>query len=260
MTAAIQTKQIQLSRGHFSLSDITLLIPDGKLTAIVGPNGSGKSTLLQVITRLIPADHGEVFVQQKSVNSYKRNEFARTLSMLPQSKGTLPDLTVREIVSYGRSPYKSLLNHRMTSDDNHIIDWALNVTGTKRHEERLFHTLSGGEQQKIRIAMALAQRTNILLLDEPTTFLDIAHQLDVMEMLQMLNREYGMTIVMVLHDLQQAAAYCNHLIAMKQGKVAITGNPQDIVTTDFLRNVYEIDAKVKFDDGYPLIIPIKTKS
>jgi iron complex transport system ATP-binding protein len=227
------------------------------MTAIVGPNGSGKSTLLKIITQLLNADSGEVYVHGRQAKAYKTIEFAKTVSMLTQSKHSLPDMTVRELIGYGRSPYKRFFD-RMTTDDERIVDWAMEVTGTNRHEQRMFHTLSGGEQQKARIAMALAQETNIILLDEPTTFLDIANQLDVMEMLQKINREYNITIVMVLHDLQQAAKYCHYLIAMKNGKIVSTGEPKDIISARFLKDVYKIEAKVKFEDEYPIIVPIKT--
>ncbi len=253
---AIQTNHIEFSAGAFQLHDITLSIPIERITAIVGPNGSGKSTLLKLMAQLLQPDMGEVYIQGKQAKTYQTIAFAKTISMLTQSKHSLPDMTVRELVSYGRSPYKRLFD-RMTTDDERIVDWAMEVTGTNKHEQRMFHTLSGGEQQKARIAMALAQKTNIILLDEPTTFLDIAHQLDVMEMLQRINREYHITIVMVLHDLQQAARYCHYMIAMKNGKMMTTGKPKDIINPVFLKEVYQIEAEVKFADEYPIIIPIK---
>ncbi len=230
---AIQTEQLELEMGHFRLDNISASIPKGKITGIVGPNGSGKSTLLKVMTRLLDADKGEVQIEQRPLKDYSTKELARSVSMLPQSKSGLPELTVRELVAYGRSPHKRLFESRMKQEDEAIIDWALEITGTKRHENRMFHTLSGGEQQKARIAMALAQKTDILLLDEPTTYLDIAHQLDVMEMLQKINQEYNLTILMVLHDLQQAAHYCDYLIAMKRGKIVTTGTPEDILSREF---------------------------
>ncbi|MEK8131501.1 heme oxygenase [Paenibacillus filicis] len=254
--SAIEAKHVRLQVGGFGMEDLSVSFPAGKMTAIVGPNGSGKSTLLKIITRLVQPDRGEVEVHGQPAKAYSSVQFAQTIAMLTQSKGQLPDMTVRELVAYGRSPYKRLFD-RMSAEDQEIVDWALQVTGTKRNEHRMFQTLSGGEQQKARIAMALAQKTNILLLDEPTTYLDISHQLDVMEMLETINREYGLTIVMVLHDLQQAAAYCHFMIAMKRGKVVETGEPKEMLTSRFLQEVYRIEAKVKFEDDYPVIIPIK---
>jgi len=254
---AIQTEHLQLDLGHFQLDGVTVSIPEGKMTAIVGPNGSGKSTLLKIVSRLAAADGGEIRVGDRLVQTFKPAEFARTLTMLPQSKEMFPDLTVQEIVAYGRSPHKRFWENRMSAEDREAIEWAMEATGTEKHRDRLFHTLSGGEQQKVRIAMALAQKTGILLLDEPTTFLDLSHQLDVMEMLQRLNREWGLTIVMVLHDLQQAAAYCHYLIAMKHGLVVAEGEPRAVITPRFLRYVYDIDAKVRFEEDYPIIIPVQ---
>lgn len=255
MSIAIKTESISLNLGAFQLHDISLSIPKGKITTIVGPNGSGKSTFLKIITKLLPADNGSIYVQNKRSTTYKAKDYARTVSMLPQSKDSLPNLTVRELISFGRSPYKSLWSNRLTADDEVIIKQAMQMTHTTKHENRLFSNLSGGEQQKVRIAMALAQKTEILLLDEPTTYLDIAHQLDVMELLYQINKEYQITIVMVLHDLQQAATYSDHMIALKQGKVVDSGTPASMITVDFLRKVYEINARILFEDGYPLIIP-----
>ncbi len=154
---AIQTEHLHYQSGAFQLRDITVSFPREQMTAIVGPNGSGKSTLLKVITRLLHADQGELYVDNRKAAEFTTIQYARTLSMLTQSRHSLPDLTVRELVSYGRSPYKRIFD-RMTSNDEHIVDWAMDVTGTRRYEQRMFHTLSGGEQQKARIAMALAQK------------------------------------------------------------------------------------------------------
>lgn len=255
MSIAIKTESITLNLGAFKLQDISLSIPKGKITTIIGPNGSGKSTLLKVITKLLSADNGSVYIANKKTTAYKTKDFAKIVSMLPQSKDSLPNLTVRELISFGRSPYKSLWNNQLTADDEDIIKQAMQMTDTTKHENRLFSNLSGGEQQKVRIAMALAQKTEILLLDEPTTYLDIAHQLDVMELLYQINKEYQITIVMVLHDLQQAATYSDHLIALKHGKIVDSGTPTSTITVDFLRKVYEINARILFEDGYPLIIP-----
>lgn len=256
---AILTKHVELDRGHFKLADLSVSIPQGKMTAIIGPNGSGKSTMLKLMTRLLIPDQGEVLIGERQAKDYSTRELATAISMLPQTKEWMPELTVREFVAYGRSPHKGLFRNRLTTEDEKVIEWALDITGTRRHEGRMLQTLSGGEQQKARIAMALAQKTDILLLDEPTTYLDIAHQLDVMEMLQRINQEYGMTILMVLHDLQQAAHYCDHLIAMKRGRIVTSGQPESLLTPEFLQQVYEINAKIKFEDGYPVIIPLKTK-
>lgn len=252
---AIETNEISLQRHEFQLSDISISIPKHKITTIVGPNGSGKSTFLKIVSRLIKANNGIITVNGKNIHRYKSKEFAKELAMLPQSKEHLPNMTVRELISFGRSPYKSMFKHRLNKEDEEIIAKAMRVTDTTKYKDRLFYSLSGGEQQRVRIAMALAQNTDILLLDEPTTYLDMAHQFEVMELLQTINEEYRSTIVMVLHDLQQAAMYSHFMVAMKKGKVVAEGKPHELLTSEFLRNVYEIDAKIAFKDGYPFIIP-----
>lgn len=256
---AIQMKEIEFDMGNFHLKDISCSIPKGKITAIVGPNGSGKSTILKLITQLIKQTGGQMYIYNKLAHQYSLKKFSQTISMLPQSKDGLPGLTVKELVAYGRSPYKKLFEQRLTKHDEEIINMALELTGTKKYENRLLHTLSGGERQKARIAMALAQSTNILILDEPTTFLDIAHQFELMEMLQHINEKFRMTIVMVLHDLQQAAVYSHHMIAVKDGQIQATGSPASVLNSQFLKDIYDIDAKVQFDGEFPIIIPIKKK-
>lgn len=256
---AIQTKQLSIEVGMFQLQDVAAAIPKGQMTAIVGPNGSGKSTLLRIITGLLKPDSGSVLIRDRPASDYSGTEFAQAVSMLPQAKDMMPELTVRELVAYGRAPHKKPFRQRLTAEDEQIIDWAMRVMSIRRHEDRMFHTLSGGEQQKARIAMALAQKTGIILLDEPTTYLDMTHQLEVMEMLSRINREYRITVVMVLHDLQQAAAFCHHMIAMKEGEIVASGIPRSVITPRFLREVYEIEAKVSFEEEYPVIIPIPKK-
>lgn len=252
---AIQTDHISFKIDHFQLHDLSLSIPSGKITSIVGPNGSGKSTLLKIISKLLTADDGSVYVQNVNTKKYKTKEFAKTIAMLPQSKDALPNLTVKELVSFGRSPYKQFLYKRSNGEDERIINEAMEMTNTTKHKEHLFYHLSGGEQQKVRLAMALAQKTDILLLDEPTTYLDIAHQFELMELLQQINEEHQMTIIMVLHDLQQAASYSDYMIALKNGSLVDTGFPKKMLTAAFLHDVYDINARIIFEEGYPLIIP-----
>ncbi|MFS0723824.1 heme oxygenase [Paenibacillus sp. 1P07SE] len=253
---AIETVNLAYEAGMFELPDLSLQLPAGRITAIVGPNGSGKSTLLKLITGLLQPAAGRIEVRGRPADDYTMSQFARTLTMLPQAKDMMPELTVRELVAYGRAPYKRLLRQGLTPEDEEIVDWAMRVMSIRRHEDRMFHTLSGGEQQKARIAMALAQKTGILLLDEPTTYMDIAHQLEVMRTLTKLNQDHGITIVMVLHDLQHAAAFCHHLIAMKDGEIAASGPPKQVIHAGFLREVYEIEASVSFEGQYPVIIPV----
>lgn len=255
-TPAIECRSLFFTHNGFRLRDIELVIPQGELTTIVGPNGSGKSTLLRLLAGLARPESGEVLVQGEPLQKLPRRMLARTLSMLPQSRRVPENLTVRELVAYGRSPYQRAWRYHLGSEDNEWIDHALQLTGTAIYADRMFHTLSGGEQQKARIAMTLAQNTEILLLDEPTTFLDIAHQFEVMNMLGAINRETGITIVMVLHDLPQAAAFSHHMVALKRGAVAAAGPPHTLLDAAFLQKVYDLRASVTYVENYPVIIPL----
>lgn len=255
ITPALECRQLNYTHGGFKLRNIELSVPAGQLTAVVGPNGSGKSTLLRLLAGLAAPESGEVLILGRELRQLPRRKLARTLAMLPQSRHVPENLTVRELVAYGRSPYQSPWNYSATAEDNSCIDQAMQLTDTAIYADRMFHTLSGGEQQKARIAMTLAQNTDILLLDEPTTFLDIAHQFDVMNMLASINRETGITIVMVLHDLPQAVAFSHHMVALKRGAVAAAGNPRALLDADFLQKVYGLNASVTYIGKYPAIVP-----
>lgn len=253
---AVEIQDLSYKLERFELHSVQETIPTGKITAIVGRNGSGKSTLLRLLARQEKPSSGNVLYNGARGDSFSRKEFAKSVSLLGQEKGMVPDITVRELVELGRSPRQSMFRHRTSAEDEKAIDWALSTVGIRHNEDRMFHTLSGGEQQKARIAMEIAQEAGIVLLDEPTTYLDMSHQLEVMEMLKHLNRKLGLTIVMVLHDLQQAAAYSDYLIAMENGKVAASGTPRSVINPIFMLNVFGIIAKVDFDGAYPVIIPI----
>lgn len=252
---AIKTNEVSLQLDTFQLKDVSLSIPTGKITAIVGPNGSGKSTLLKIISKLVKAHDGSVYIFDKDSHFYKTKKFAQILSMLPQQNHALPNLTIKELISFGRSPYKPFLQQHLTEEDETIIDEAMELTNIRHHQDRLYFSLSGGEQQRARIAMALAQKTKILLLDEPTTYLDIAHQFEVLDLLQSINKKYQLTIVMVLHDLQQAVYYSDYMIAMKQGRMIAKGPSKKLLSDEFLQEVYDMNAEILYKDDYPLIIP-----
>ncbi|WP_217595600.1 ATP-binding cassette domain-containing protein [Cohnella sp. GbtcB17] len=253
---AIETKALRFEAGPYCRLEVDAALLEGKMTAIAGPKGPGKTTLLLLIAGLLKPAGGTIVVRGRPAAEYTRLELATELAMLPQSREALPELTVRELVAFGRTPRLGRFRQRLGEADEREIDWALRQMSMRSCEDRMVHTLSGGERQKALIAMALAQRTGILLLDEPTTYLDIAHQLELMRVLKKLNREAGLTIVMVLHDLQQAAAFCDELIALKAGGIAARGVPSRVITPAFLRDVYEIEAEVRFDEPYPLIIPL----
>ena len=228
------------------VKDLNVEIPDRKITTIIGSNGCGKSTLLKAITRIISHQSGEVVLDGKSISSINTKALAQKMAILPQSPESASGLTVGELVSYGRFPYQNGFG-RLTKKDYEVIDWALEVTGTIEFKYRPVDSLSGGQRQRVWIAMALAQETEIIFLDEPTTYLDMAHQLEVLELLQKLNIEQERTIVMVLHDLNQAARFADYMIAMKEGQIIKAGNCEEVITPAVLRKVFQIDALIGRD-------------
>lgn len=243
----LYTEDVTIGYGERTIvKKISVSIPDKKITAIIGANGCGKSTLLKAITRLIPHQSGSILIDGKSISHVDTKELAKTLAILPQTPESAQGLTVGELVSYGRFPYQNGFG-RLTKTDYEVIDWALEVTGTKAYRYRPVDSLSGGQRQRVWIAMALAQETDIIFLDEPTTYLDMAHQLEVLELLQKLNREQERTIVMVLHDLNQAARFADCIIAMRDGEIVKAGSPDEIMQHDVLLRVFQIDAEIGRD-------------
>ena len=234
------------------IEEMNLKIPKGDITIIIGANGCGKSTLLKVISRILPAKRGEVRIDGMDIRKEKAEHIAKKVAVLPQTP-TCPDaITVRELVSYGRFPYRKVIRG-MSRHDIEQVDWALEKTGLTEIFDRLVTELSGGQRQRAWIAMTLAQETEMILLDEPTTYLDMAYQLDVLQLLERMNREKQLTIVMVLHDLNEACRFADHIIGLKNGKVVCEGRPADVITRENIREIYGIDAKlVMSDGGYPI--------
>lgn len=228
------------------INNFSINIPDKKITTIIGANGCGKSTLLKAITRIIPYKTGSVILDGKDILKQDTKMLARKIAILPQTPEGTMGLTVAELVSYGRFPYQNGFG-RLTKKDYEVIDWALEVTGTKEFKFRTIDALSGGQRQRVWIAMALAQETDIIFLDEPTTYLDMAHQLEVLELLKKLNEEEERTIIMVLHDLNQAARFADYIIALKRGKVVKAGTSEEVITKEVLREVFNIDAEIVKD-------------
>ncbi|MHA7965598.1 ABC transporter ATP-binding protein [Paenibacillus sp. CAU 1782] len=238
------------------VKDLNISIPQGKITALVGANGSGKSTILKTMARIMNPSKGSVMLDGKSIHKQSTKEVAKQLAILPQNP-TAPDgLTVAELVSYGRFPYQKGFGS-MSKEDKSIVQWAIEATGMEEFADRPVDQLSGGQRQRAWIAMALAQETDILFLDEPTTFLDMAHQLEVLHLLQKLNEFNNRTIVMVVHDLNHAARYAQHMIAIKKGVVRGEGSPVEVITPDIMREVFNIEADIVPDPrtGVPLCLP-----
>ncbi|SMR82600.1 iron complex transport system ATP-binding protein [Aliiroseovarius halocynthiae] len=243
--------------GHRVIKGLNIEIPMGQITAIVGANACGKSTLLRAMSRLLSPMSGQVVLDGKAVHQIPSKELARTLGLLPQSPIAPDGITVADLVGRGRHPYHQLFSRWGGSDDAAVAR-ALDVTQTANLSESSVDELSGGQRQRAWIAMALAQETDILLLDEPTTFLDVSHQVEVLDLLTDLNRDLGTTIVMVLHDLNLATRYADHLIAMKQGQVHATGAPGAVLTVETIREVFALNSEIIVDpvSQKPLMLPI----
>lgn len=243
----LYTDDLSIGYGeHLIVKDLSVEIPDQKITTIIGPNGCGKSTLLKAITRIISHQSGTIVLDGKNVAKENTKILAKKMAILPQSPESASGLTVGELVSYGRFPYQTGFG-RLSKKDYEVIKWALQVTGTSEFKHYPVDALSGGQRQRVWIAMALAQETEIIFLDEPTTYLDMAHQLEVLELLQRLNREEKRTIVMVLHDLNQAARFADYIIALKGGQIVKAGNCDEVITKDVLRDVFHINAEIGVD-------------
>ncbi|MDI3411370.1 ABC transporter ATP-binding protein [Bacillus sonorensis] len=232
--SVIDLQNICLKQGDFSFSSVSLSVPKGKITGIIGPNGSGKSTLVKIIAKLIQPREGTVYIHDGLLTAMSRKELAREIAVLMQSKERVPQMTVQELVTYGRTPHRPFYKGLSPVIMKLFIGQWMSPELRKMQTEWCIHYR--GRKAKVYIAMALAQKTKTLILDEPTTFLDIAHQLDVMELLKELNEIHDLTVLMVLHDLQQAAKYCDYLIAMKGGDVFQTGAPNEVMNEFFFRS------------------------
>jgi iron complex transport system ATP-binding protein len=254
----LRGSELRLGYGDSIVIDgLDVDVLDGTVTAVIGPNGCGKSTLLRALARLLPARHGEVLLDGKRIDRYPSREVARVLGVLPQTPVAPDGLTVADLVARGRHPHQTWYR-QWSGDDETAVAEALRWTGMTEFAERTVDTLSGGQRQRVWISMALAQGTEILLLDEPTTFLDLAHQVDVLDLVERLHREMGRTVVMVLHDLNLAARYAGRLIAMRDGRIVADGRPEEVLTSELLRTVFELDAQVITDPvaGTPLVVPV----
>ncbi|MFD0516537.1 ABC transporter ATP-binding protein [Paractinoplanes durhamensis] len=247
MTQRLETEHIALGYDSRKIvHDLTLAIPDGSFTAIVGANGSGKSTLLRGLARLLKPSAGTVLLDGKAIHDYPAKEVARRLGLLPQSQTAPEAISVTDLVARGRYPHQSLLR-QWSPADQEAVTTALKLTGTDDLATRSFDELSGGQRQRVWLAMALAQETDILLLDEPTTYLDIAHQIEVLDLCARLRAERGSTLVAVLHDLNLAARYATHLVAMKDGAIVAEGEPGVIITAELIEDVFGLPCRIITD-------------
>ena len=245
--SCISTKNLNISYGNLDIvKDLNLEIPKGKITTIIGANGCGKSTILKTIAIIIQAKSGDIFVNNINIKEQSPKDLAKVMAVLPQSPQAPSGLTVEELIAYGRFPHQKGFG-KMKKEDEDIVTWALKSTGIEEFRERPMEALSGGQRQRAWIAMALAQQTEILILDEPTTYLDLAHQLEILKLLEELNRKQGTTIVMVIHELNNAARFADHMIGVKKGKVVCQGTAHEVMTKENLKELFNIDAEIVED-------------
>ena len=237
----ILVKDIQVGYDErIIINELSVEIQKEKITTIIGPNGCGKSTLLKAIARILKTTKGVVYLDKKKLHETNSKEIARKMAILPQTAEAPTSLTVRELITYGRFPHQSRFG-RLKKEDLEAIDWAIKATQLSTYQDRSIEALSGGQRQRVWIAMALAQDTEVIILDEPTTYLDMAHQLDVLQLLENLNKKHQKTIIMVLHDLNHASRFSHHLIAMRDGNIITSGHPMEVMTQPNLQKIFQIE-------------------
>ncbi|MRZ80234.1 ATP-binding cassette domain-containing protein [Paeniclostridium sordellii] len=241
------------------IENLSLNIKKGEVVSIIGPNGCGKSTLLKSLSRMIKPVSGDIYIQSENIKSLKNKAISQKVCLLSQHNDAPGDLTVEELVYFGRIPHKKWYESKSKSDEE-LVNWAIENTGLTRYKNTPISSLSGGERQRAYIAQALCQKPDVLLLDEPTTYLDISYQLELMELVREINERLNITIVMVLHELNQASKYSDRLIIMKSGEIVSDGCPKEIINKEIIKKVYNIDCDIDNDpiSNKPRIHPIQT--
>ena len=240
MKPAMEVRDLYFAYGkNRVLKGVSLKIESGKITTIMGANGCGKSTLFYLMTRNLTPRKGNIFLHGKNILNLGLRDFAKKVSIVHQYNTSGDDITVERLVSFGRTPHMRMMQGRKEEDDR-LIQWAMEVTNVAKYRNREISRLSGGQRQRVWIAMALAQNTKLLFLDEPTTYLDIRYQIEILELVKRLNREFGMTIVMVLHDINQAICFSDRIIGLKDGVVAVQGEPEAVIDRESIRELYGI--------------------
>ncbi|SCJ71123.1 Probable siderophore transport system ATP-binding protein YusV [uncultured Clostridium sp.] len=254
----IKAKNLEFSyeKDKTFIKDLNVEIEKGKITTILGPNGSGKSTLLSIFAGLNKPSNGDIIIEGRSIKNLKYKNIAKEIATVHQQNTVPSDITVRELVSYGRIPHKKYFQGNNKNDEE-VIEWAIKKTGLTNLKDKIVMSMSGGERQRAFIAMALAQKSKILFLDEPTTYLDIYHQIEILELVQELNKEEELTVVMVLHDINQAIKYSHNVIVMKQGTVVNYGKSEDVINMNLLNDVYKIGGFISAIKEETVFVPLK---
>lgn len=238
------------------IKGLDLSIKQGKVTTLIGANGCGKSTLFNLITKNLRPNSGEIRLEGKDISQVKLKDFARQVAIVHQYNTAPADISVEKLVAFGRTPYHGLGSPSNSEEDEEKIKRALEITNTEKLKDKAVAQLSGGQKQRVWIAMALAQDTKILFLDEPTTYLDIRYQLQILKLVRKLNEEYGMTVIMVLHDINQSLYYSDEIVAMKDGRITAQGKPEEIITSELIKNVYDVELGISAVNGRPFVLPV----
>lgn len=251
---AMEVRDLHFAYGKNKvLKGVSLKIEEGKITTIMGANGCGKSTLFFLMTKNLYPKKGNIYIKGKNIQNLNLKEFAKKVAIVQQYNTASDDITVENLVAFGRTPHKRMMQGD-SAEDERMIEWALEVTNLTEYRDREVSRLSGGQRQRVWIAMALCQGTKILFLDEPTTYLDIRYQIDILKLVKKLNREYGITIIMVLHDINQAIAYSDHVIGMKDGVIEVEGSPEDVITKESIKTLYGVDIDVTSVNGQKVVL------
>ena len=250
----IEVKHVSFYYGKNTiLYDLYFAVKEGNITTVMGANGCGKSTLFSLMTKNQTPGKGKILLEGKNIANLRFIDFAKRVSIVHQYNSAADDITVERLVSYGRTPYQKMLGTR-TKEDEELVERAMEVTGILPYRDREIAALSGGQRQRVWIAMALAQNTKILFLDEPTTYLDIRYQLEILELVKKLNREYGITILMVLHEINQAITYSDEVIGLKDGNIVMQGKPQEVITAESMKELYGVSLKVVEVEGKKVVM------
>ncbi len=257
MDNAFEIKNLNFSYGaNHVIKDLSVTIEKGKITTLIGANGCGKSTLFNLMTKNLKPQSGQIMLGEKDISQIKLKDFARQAAIVHQYNTAPDDISVEKLVGYGRTPYHGFGIPADSREDDEKISRALEITNTEKIKNKAVSELSGGQKQRVWIAMSLAQDTKILFLDEPTTYLDIRYQLQILKLVRRLNEEYGITIIMVLHDINQSLYYSDEIIAMKDGGIIAQGEPEKIITSELVKSVYDVELQISAMNGKPFILPV----